>query len=514
MIRLVRIHPDSDDDTTAVVNHFIDVQGEGDTFHGRLAQQIASEGTVLVKNVDNILPLDPQGNPSHKSHRRNGKLAVGIFGEDAGSNPNGNNACPDRGCNDGTLGSGWGSGAVEFPFLVPPIEALQSYFDLTSVEITQSLTNNLATNWPNSLGKQDLCIAFVNSDAGEGFISWNGITDRKDLHPQKDGDTLVKKVQDKCTQTIVVVHAVGPVILERWVDLPNVKAVMLANLPGEESGNALADVLFGKVDASGRLSYTVGKSLADYGPGGQIMTEPKGGITPQQNFDEGLFIDYRHFDKYNIAPRYEFGFGLSYTTFTFTSLSITTIERKSPLPSPRPDQTILPPTYPTTVPDPASAVFPVNFRKLKGRIYPYLDTPTVKKDTSHYPEGWDTRHSPSPAGGGEGGNPSLYHEHALVSVKVTNTGSRAGKQVVQLYVSFPETTDVSTGKKIEFPVRVLRAFEKVDLGAGESAVVNMRLTRKDLSYWSVGRQNWVMPDGDITVSVGASSRDLALSGVY
>ncbi|KAK4695532.1 beta-glucosidase, partial [Lecanoromycetidae sp. Uapishka_2] len=510
--KIGKIHPDSDDDTTAVVNHFVDVQGEGDTFHGRLAQQIAAEGTCLVKNVENILPLDSKGDSMLMGTRRDGKYRVGVFGEDAASNPKGNNACPDRACNDGTLASGWGSGSVEFPFLVSPIEALQSYFDLTSVEITQNLTNDLSAKWPESLGSQDLCIVFVNSDAGEGYTSWNGVTDRTDLHPQKGGDSLVKNVQDQCVNTIVVVHAVGPVILERWVDLPNVKAVILANLPGEESGNALADVLFGKVDASGRLPYTVGKSLSDYGPGGQIMTKPNG-LAPQQDFDEGLLIDYRHFDKHNITPRYEFGFGLSYTTFTFTDLEITTLKPKSPLPSPRPDQTILPPTYPTTLPDSSSAVFPPGFRKLHGRIYPYLDNSTVKEDTSHYPEGWDTHLNPSPAGGGEGGNPSLYDEHALISVKVTNTGSRTGKQVVQVYVSFPETIDVSTGKKIDFPVRVLRGFEKVDLREGETALVEVRLTRKDLSYWSVGRQNWVMPDGDISVSVGASSRDLPLSGV-
>lgn len=508
-----KIHPDSDDDTTAVVNHFLDVQGEGDSFHGRLAQQIAAEGTVLVKNVDNVLPLDPKGGPVTKNLRRDGKYNVAVFGEDAGSNPNGNNACTDRSCNEGTLASGWGSGAVEFPFLVSPIEALQSYFDLTAVNLTQRLTNELSTSWPDSLGNQDFCIVFVNSDAGEGYLSWNGITDRTDLHPQKGGDALVKKVQDNCAQTIVVVHAVGPVILERWIDLPNIKAVLLANLPGEESGNALADVLFGKVDASGRLPYTVGKSLADYGPGGQIMAKPNG-LAPQQNFDEGLFIDHRHFDKHNITPRYEFGFGLSYTTFTFSALEITTLKPKSPLPSPRPHQTILPPAYPTTIPDPSSAVYPANFRKLKGRVYPYLDSPAIKEDTSHYPEGWGNHHTPSPAGGGEGGNPSLYDGHALIAVKVTNTGTRPGKQVVQVYVSFPETTDVSTGKKIEFPVRELRGFEKVDLRAGETAMVEIRLTRKDFSYWSVGRQNWVMPNGEITVSVGASSRDLPLSGTY
>ena len=510
-----KIHEGSDDPTTAVVNRFIDVQGQGSDFHGRLAQEIASEGTVLVKNEGNILPLNPKGRTDPDRPADTGKYKVGIFGEDAVSNPDGPNACPDRGCNAGTLASGWGSGAVDFPHLVPPIEALESSFDLESALITLTPTNDLPKHWRSSLGRQDLCIVFINSDAGEGYISWNGITDRKDLYPQKGGDELVKRVAEECFHTVVVVHAVGPVVLERWIDLPNVKAVILANLPGEESGNAIADVLFGRVDASGRLPYTVGKSLSDYGPGGQIMYKPNG-LAPQQNFKEGLLIDYRHFDNHSITPRYEFGFGLSYTTFTFSNLILKTLKPKSPFPSPRPDEQILPPTYSPDIPDPSSALFPANFKKLHKRIYPYINsTKEIKTGSYPYPPGYNDHQYPSPAGGGEGGNPSLYDEHVLVSVDLKNTGTRTGKQVVQVYLSFPTNViDPSTGRRIDFPVRVLRAFEKVELAAGDVTTVELRLTRRDLSYWSVGFQNWVMPDGDIVVAVGASSRDLPLSGTW
>ncbi|CAF9919629.1 hypothetical protein IMSHALPRED_004678 [Imshaugia aleurites] len=506
-----KIHEGSDDPTTAVVNHFIDVQGQGSDFHGRLAQEVAAEGTVLVKNEENILPLDPKGWTDQYQPHGTGKYKVGVFGEDAGSNPNGPNDCPDRGCNVGTLASGWGSGAVAFPYLVPPIEALESSFDFDSVDITASLTNDLHS----SPGSHDLCLVFINSDAGEGYISWEGITDRNDLYPQKGGDELVKKVAKECFRTVVVVHAVGPVVLERWINLPNVKGVILANLPGQESGNAIAEVLFGRVDASGRLPYTVGKSLSDYGPGGQIMYKPNG-LAPQQDFKEGLLIDYRHFDSHDITPRYEFGFGLSYTTFTFANLALTTLKPKSPLPSPRPAENVVPPTYPTEIPDPSSALFPQPFWKLHKRIYPYIEsTKEIENGPYPYPPGYDDHQVPSPAGGGEGGNPSLYDEHILVSVDLKNTGARTGKQVVQVYVSFPpDVIDPSTGGKIEFPVRVLRGFEKVEVAAGDTTRVEVRLTRKDLSYWSVGYQNWVIPDGDIVVAVGPSSRNLPLSGSW
>ena len=514
------IHHGSDDKTKAIVNKFVDVQGKGEAFHGRLAKQVAAEGTVLVKNEGGILPLSRNGWYGKDKPSGDAKYKVGVFGEDAGPGE-GPNVCPDRGCNQGTLASGWGSGAVEFPYLVTPIKALESEFDADNVQLTSNLENDppLGKN-PSIVEDQDLCIVFVNSDAGEGFISWNGLRgDRNDLYPQKGGDKLVQDVAPRCGKgngkTVVVVHTVGPVVLERWVDLPGVKAVILANLPGEESGNALASVLFGDVDASGRLPYTVGKSLADYGDAGQILYYPNA-VVPQQNFTEGLLIDYRHFDKYNITPRYEFGFGLSYTTFSFTNIILTTLIPKSPLPSPRPSS-LSPPTYPTIVPSPSTALFPTNFRKLKNYIYPYLSTSDLKEGHYPYPHGYSIAQPPSPAGGAQGGNPSLWDTHLGVNITVTNTGTRAGQEVVQLYLSFPPNViDDVTGETVEFPVKVLRAFEKVKLGGGESTVVSLGLTRRDLSFWSRGRGNWVMPvvEGGFEIWVGRSSRDLMSAGVW
>ncbi|KAI4261674.1 MAG: hypothetical protein L6R42_003127 [Xanthoria sp. 1 TBL-2021] len=513
------IHPGSDDKTKAEVNKFIDVQGKGNNSHGLLAKQIASEGTVLVKNEGGILPLSKKG--SSKKRDPAAKYRVAIFGEDAGPG-DGPNACPDRSCNQGTLGSGWGSGAADFPYLITPLEALQSAFDSDSVEITPLLSNDIPVKASSSLlHDQDLCIVFVNSDGGEGFESWNGVRgDRNDLFPQKGGDQLVQKVARGCgkgkSDTIVVVHAVGPVVLERWIDLPNLKAVLLANLPGQESGNALADVLFGEVDASGRLPYTVGKSLSDYGPGGQIMYYPNG-VVPQQDFTERLYIDYRHFDKHDITPRYEFGFGLSYTTFEFSNLSLTERKPKSALPARRLDPQAAPPTFPTDLPDPSTALFPPNFRKLKGRIYPYISsTSDITPGKYPYPKGYDQVQPPSPAGGAEGGNPDLYTAHLSVKISLKNTGSRQGKQVVQVYVSFPEgVVDASTGDKIDFPVRQLRGFEKIELEASKSQDIEIELTRKDFSYWSRGLGNWVMPtEGKFNISIGASSRDLPVSAQW
>jgi beta-glucosidase len=127
--------------------------------------------------------------------------------------------------------------------------------------------------------------------------------DRNNLDPWHGGNDLVKAVAAVNKKTIVVIHSTGPVVLETILAQPNVVAVVWAGIPGQESGNALADVLYGDVSPSGKLPYTVGKSEADYG-----ITWVANGA--DDDFPEGLFIDYRHFDKNEIEPRYEFGFGL------------------------------------------------------------------------------------------------------------------------------------------------------------------------------------------------------------
>jgi beta-glucosidase len=495
------------------VNKFINVQDD----HADVARQVAIEGTVLVKN-DGILPLNRDGEASNKkSAKRHTKVRVGIFGEDAGPG-NGPNYCEDRGCNQGTLGSGWGSGAVEFPYLVTPGEALLEAFNKDRVKITEYLKNDLRhSKEPELLDNQDICIVFGNSDAGEGFIAWSGVAgDRGDLYLQNGSEELVYEVAKHCGggsgSTIVIIHAVGPVVLEKWIDLPSVKAVLLANLPGEESGNAIASLLFGDESPSGKLPYTIGKSLDDYGKGGQVMYLPNG-VVPQQDFKEGLYVDYRHFDKFEVEPRFEFGFGLSYTSFDFADIKVTSKKNKSALPAERPDDTATPPEYDDKIPSVKEALFPDGIRRLEKFIYPYIESADeITSGDYPYPEGYDIEQPLSQAGGGEGGNPDLWETYVTVSVKVKNTGSVTGKAVPQLYLSYPEDSEASG---VDFPVRVLRGFEKVSLEKGESKTVEFALTRRDLSYWDVERQNWIMlEEGKYTFAVGDSSRDLKLEATW
>jgi Glycosyl hydrolase family 3 C-terminal domain len=136
------------------------------------------------------------------------------------------------------------------------------------------------------------------------------------------------------------VHSVGPLILESWIDNPNVTAVIWAGLGGSETGNSLVDILYGDVNPSGRLPYTIAKSPSDYSA--QLTTGGSGDEILDITYTEGyvlshrlphllkypcrLFIDYRYFDAKDVTPRYEFGFGLSYTTFEYSNLSVNPVE--------------------------------------------------------------------------------------------------------------------------------------------------------------------------------------------
>lgn len=510
--RIGLLHEGSDDNSTGVVNEFVHAQGKGKHAHKHIARQVAAEGTVLLKNKNDTLPLSRE--PQSPERSPEGVYRVGVYGEDAGPGK-GPNACPDRGCNQGTLASGWGSGAVEFPYLVSPWEALKSAWKGDKVEVTPYLTNRVK---PEDAHDKDLCLVFLNADGGEGFIESDGMHgDRNDLFLQKEGVQTIITVAETCGngkgRTVVVVHSVGPVIVQPWVDIPGVYGLLFANLPGQESGNALVDVLFGDVDASGRLPYTIGKSQEDYGPGAQVLYEPNGTV-PQVNFDDGLYIDYRYFDRHKIKPEYEFGFGLSYTTFHLSGLDIMPVKEKTSLPEPRPDSEAVPPEYDSETPNSLTAIFPKGFRKLSKYIYPYLSSLEGTNPGGYpYPDGYNQEQTPSAAGGGPGGNPSLYETMATVRVTVTNTGPRPGYEVVQVYVSFPTIMESDT--EVETPKRVLRNFTKVYLEPEEEREVEMGLSRKDLSYWSVRQQNWVMEtEGEYRILVGTSSRNLDLKGKY
>lgn len=127
-----------------------------------------------------------------------------------------------------------------------------------------------------------------------------------------------------CSNTVVVVHSTGIRIVDSWIEHENVTAVIFAGLPGQESGHSLVDILYGDVSPSGKLTYTVAKTEEDYG---LLLnhTEDQSWF-PQDNFTEGVYIDYKAFDKDGIEPRFEFGYGLSYSEFEYSNIQVSSLD--------------------------------------------------------------------------------------------------------------------------------------------------------------------------------------------
>lgn len=285
-------------------------------------------------------------------------------------------------------------------------------------------------------------LVFVNADSGEGYISVDGNEgDRKNLTLWHNGDELIKTVAQNCNNTIVVMHTVGPVLIDHWYDNPNITGIIWAGLPSQESGNAITEVLYGRSNAGGKSPFTWGKTREDYGPA--LLTKPNNGHgAPQDNFDEGVFIDYRRFDKYNEKPIYEFGHGLSYTTFSFSNLQV---EKLNAVPYQKTKGRTLPaPTHGQPHGKASEYLFPSGIRRIKEFVYPWLNSTNLKesandpdygmKASEYIPEGATSGKSQKllPAGGAPGGNKGLYEDLFRVSVTIKNTGKVAGDEVPQL----------------------------------------------------------------------------------
>ena len=480
------------------MNEHVNVQGE----HRLVARQVAQASNVLLKNTGG-LPLT--GNEKQ----------IGLFGKDAGSNPWGANGCPNRDCNNGTLAMGYGSGTSEFPYLVTPEQAIQLYaLTQTNSEVFAILDNYADSQIQSVATQADVALVFVNAQSGEGFITIDGNTgDRNNLSLWEGADRLIKNVTTYNPNTIVVMHTVGAVNVSGWYDNENVTAILWAGLPGQESGNALVDVLYGLVNPGGKLPFSIARNREDYGT--DVIYEPNNGQfnAPQDYFGEGIFTDYRHLDEKGIDPIYEFGFGLSYTTFEYSNLIITP---GNPAPYvPTSGQTQPAPVLGNASTDPSLYLFPNNTITYRPYlfIYPYLNTtnlqaasgdPDYGLPTDQYTPPGATDGSAQPllaAGGAPGGNPGLYEVVATVSATITNTGSVAGDEVVQLYVGLGDGE----------PPKVLRGFDRLTIAPGASATFTAELTRRDVSVWDTTVQNWVQVNNPI-IYVGASSRNLPLSG--
>ncbi|KAK3081818.1 hypothetical protein LTS18_001826 [Coniosporium uncinatum] len=328
--------------------------------HAQVIREIGAAGHVLLKNVNGTLPLKK---PSFLS----------IYGYDADvkANPWVNPSRYGGGYEvnfnwttfNGTLITGGGSGGSSPPYVVSPFMAIQNRIIADRGTVRWDFISQNPTIYANA----EACLVFINAYASESFDRWS-LTDEW-------SDTLVNNVAANCSNTIVIVHATGIRVMDAWIEHPNVTAVLWAGLPGQESGNSLVDVLYGDVTPSGKLPFTIAKREEHYGSLLNSTVAPPDTAFPQSDFTEGVFIDYRAFDKDGIQPRFEFGFGLSYSNFSYSNLQVARVGGASMSP----------------YPDPAIAIV-------------------------------------------QGGHPQLWDVLFNVTCTVENTGRVAAAEVAQLYV--------------------------------------------------------------------------------
>lgn len=295
--------------STADSNEYRDVRAN----HTALIRENGGKSIILLKNTNNALPLSKP-------------RTVSIFGANAGPVLGGpNTAFSVEGSGptfQGHLASGSGSGQVSFPYLITPEAAIVSrasqdgtmlkwllndtYTDSTSGSVLSfgSSTTASTPSFDTYAENTDVCLCFINALAGEG-------ADRTELY-NEDQDTMINTVAANCNNTIVIVSTTGARLLDQWIENENITAVLYSSPLGQESGNSITDVLYGDVNPSARLTYTIAKNESDYNVGLCY--------TKQCNFTEGVYIDYRYFDQQNVSVRYPFGHGLSYTSFNYSSL--------------------------------------------------------------------------------------------------------------------------------------------------------------------------------------------------
>jgi beta-glucosidase len=367
--------------------------------HQVIALKVAEEGIVLLKN-EGLLPLSKQ---SVKS--------IAIIGANA-----------DR----KHAGAG-GSSQVNAKYEITPLAGLKK---IAGDEIKINYVPGYVISKDQKPDPKLIAEAVKAASAAErvvyvgGWIhgfsdSWNDNAydtegkDKPSLQLPFGQDELLQAVLRANPNTVVVLMGGGPTDMSAWAD--KTKAIVQAWYPGMEGGNALANILFGSINPTGKLPMTFPKKLED-SPAHALGDYP--GVDGEQTYKDDIYVGYRYFDTRKVEPLFCFGHGLSYTTFEFRSLAAT----------------------------------------LNGK------TVTVK-------------------------------------LTVKNTGSSAGGEVVQVYVS-DETASV------ERPEKELKGFKKIFLNAGESKEVEIVLTEDAFKFYDETKKDWFLEPGKFIIKAGSSSRDI------
>jgi len=391
------------------------IKGVPDVMGGlEIAQKLSEQSIVLLKNEQALLPLD-----ASKLH------SIAIIGPhaDVGMISGGGSAQVDPPGGNVIMPPGRGQtkwqDKVWFP--TSPLKSVQAKAPAANVQFNSGADPASAAALAKSA---DVAIIFAYQWESEGM-------DLDSLSLPEHQDELIAQVAAANPRTIVVLENGGPVTMP-WVDQAN--AIVEAWFAGSRGAEAVANILFGEVNPSGKLPLTFPKSEADLPHPSLVKPGPESipdesrpepwrqiaaGLAPfQVTYNEGVKVGYKWYDAENKPVLFPFGFGLSYTTYSYSNLKVT--------PGSRPQ----------------------------------------------------------------------------VTFTVTNSGSHAGAEVAEVYVSLPTAA--------QEPPKRLVGFSKVKLKAGESKEVSVEVDPKYLSIFNVAQNGWQLIPGEYGFMVGGSSQNLPL----
>ena len=385
--------------------------------HFAAARRIGEEGIVLLQNRNNLLPID-----------LNRAKRIAVIGENAIK----------------MMTVGGGSSSLKVKYELSPLDGIRKRVgDQAEVIYARGYVGDPSGEYNGVKSGQDLedsrspeeLIAEAVAVAKEAdyVIFIGGLNksahqdcedaDRKELGLSYGQDKVITALA-KANKNLIVVNISGNAIAMPWVK--EVPAIVQAWYLGSEAGSAIASVLTGDVNPSGKLPFTFPASLQDVGAHklGEYPGTPRSDGSPivDQKYNEGIFVGYRWVDKEKTKPLFSFGHGLSYTTFA----------------------------YGKAVAD----------KKVMGQ-----------------------------------------DEMLTITLPVTNTGSREGSEVIQLYIS-----DLKSS--LPRPVKELKGFSKVKLAPGETREVTFTIGKEALSFFDDTRHEWVTEPGKFEALVGASSTDI------
>jgi len=369
----------------AANNSQVNVEKDFDAAH-EVARESVEQSAVLLKNEDSIIPL-----------KSTSQIAfIGTFAK-----------APRY--------QGGGSSTVNAERTTNAFDAVKGITEVTYCPGYDGDEPNMvlieeAVEAAKAVDVAILFIGLPNNMESEGI-------DRKHICLPNSHNALVEAVTSVQKNTVVVLHNGSPVAMP-WTD--QVKGILEMYLGGQAVGEATVNLLFGKVNPSGRLPESFPKRLEDTSA---FLSYLDAGS--KAYYQEGVYVGYRYYETKKVDMLYPFGYGLSYTEFSYSNLKL---DKK--------------------------VISPGNILK--------------------------------------------------VSLDVTNTGSMAGKEVVQLYVAVKNC-------EVYSPAKELRGFDKIELEPGQTKTVCFELDKRAFSYWNEDAKQFHMPGGIYEIQIGKSSHDVILS---